>query len=60
MRVHYPDHDEDVQAGDVFYMPPGHVPTYQVGTRLIQFSPAEQMRATDESIQHNMRALQQA
>jgi hypothetical protein len=60
MAVHYPDHDEVARAGDVFYMPPGHVPTYEVGTRLIQFSPTEQLQATDEAIERNLRALQGA
>ena len=33
MTVRYADHQEVVGAGDVFYMPPGHVPTYEPGTR---------------------------
>jgi hypothetical protein len=57
MTVRYADHDEVVSAGDVFYMPPGHVPTYLPGTRVIQFSPAEEMRVVDETIQRNQRAL---
>jgi hypothetical protein len=37
--VRYADHTEAVDTGDVFSMAPGHVPEYQPGTRLIQFSP---------------------
>jgi hypothetical protein len=60
MIVRYADHEETARTGDVFYMAPGHVPTYQVGTRLIQFSPTDQLKATDEAIQRNMQALQGA
>lgn len=65
MTVRYTDRDaadreEVVGAGDVFYMPPGHVPTYEVGTRLIQFSPTDQMRIVDATIERNLRALQGA
>ena len=58
MTVGYADHEETAHLGDVFYMPPGHVPTYEVGTQLIQFSPTDQLKATDEAIQRNMQALQ--
>ena len=58
MTVRYADHEETVGTGDVFYMPPGHVPTYEIGTRLIQFSPTDQMKIVDETIERNLRALQ--
>jgi hypothetical protein len=58
MTVRYADHEEVVEAGDVFYMAPGHVPEYQVGSRLIQFSPTEEMKATTEAIMRNQQALQ--
>lgn len=57
MTVRYADHEEVVGAGDVFYMPPGHVPTYEPGTRLIQFSPSDELVAVDEAIQRNMSSL---
>jgi hypothetical protein len=58
MTVRYADHEETVSVGDVFYMPPGHVPSYQVGTRLIQFSPTAEAKAVDEAIARNLRGLQ--
>jgi hypothetical protein len=57
MTVRYADHEEVVDAGDVFYMVPGHVPVYEVGTRIILFSPSEQMKLVDEAIERNARAL---
>jgi hypothetical protein len=50
-------HVDTIKTGDVFYMPPGHVPTYEVGTRLTQFSPTDQLKATDAAIQRNMAEL---
>ncbi len=58
MVVRYADHEEVVGAGDVFYMPPNHVPVYQPGTRLIMFSPTEEMKPVDEAIMRNQRELQ--
>ena len=58
MSVNYPDHDETASTGDVFYMPPGHVPTFEVGTQLIMFSPTEELKATNEAIERNLQALQ--
>jgi hypothetical protein len=58
--VDYGDRKETVGAGDVFHMTPGHVPTYEIGTELIQFSPTEELKATDESIKKALEALQEA
>lgn len=58
MLVRYADHEETARTGDVFYMPPGHVPTYEVGTRIIQFSPTADLQATNEAIMRNLAALQ--
>ena len=55
--VRYADREETVNAGDVFHMTPGHVPTYEVGTHLVQFSPTDELKATDEAIQQAMQAL---
>lgn len=60
MTVRYPDHEETVDTGDVFYMAPGHVPVYDVGTRLIFFSPSGEMRKVNEVIEANARAFQGA
>jgi hypothetical protein len=55
--VDYGDRRETVNTGDAFHMTPGHVPTYEVGTELIQFSPTDELKATDESIQKALQAL---
>jgi quercetin dioxygenase-like cupin family protein len=58
MTVRYADHEEVVSAGDVFFMAPGHVPEYEPGTRLIQFSPTDEVRVVTETIMRNQQALQ--
>jgi len=60
MVVDYGDHQETVRTGDVFYMPPGHRPTYEVGTQLIQFSPTSDQKAVNDAIMRNLAALQGA
>ena len=42
---------EVIEPGDVYYMTPGHVPVFAAGTELVTFSPAAEMKATDEAIQ---------
>ncbi len=39
-------------------MPPNHVPVYQPGTRLILFSPTEEMKPVNEAIMRNQQELQ--
>ncbi len=43
ITVSYPDHDEVYQAGDAFYMTPGHVPAAEAGSEFIQFSPKQEL-----------------
>ena len=60
MTVRYADHEERVTSGSVFYMPPGHVPVYDEGTRLIFFSPSDEMRKVNDVIEANAQALRPA
>jgi uncharacterized cupin superfamily protein len=46
VTVSYADGDETYEAGDAFYMRPGHVPAAVAGTELVQFSPREQLAET--------------
>jgi mannose-6-phosphate isomerase-like protein (cupin superfamily) len=54
----FDDHEEVYEAGDAFYVPPGHAPKAEAGSEFVQFSPAEELRATEEAIARNMQALQ--
>ncbi|HEY2223168.1 hypothetical protein [Actinomycetospora sp.] len=57
LTVRYADHEETIEAGDAFYMPPGHVPAAQAGSRFVQFSPTEAYGITLAALQKNMQAM---
>src|SRR3954454_11120762 len=48
--VRYDDHEEVLEAGDAFYMPPGHAPEAEEVTELIQFSPTDQLAEVDAAL----------
>ena len=57
ITVSYPDHEEVYQAGDAFYMPPGHVPAAEAGSEFIQFSPTQQLADTIAVIKANAQRM---
>ena len=55
----FADHEEIVQTGDAYYLPPGHVPvSHEPGTQVVQFSPTHELHQTEEAIKRNMQAMQ--
>jgi hypothetical protein len=58
MTFRYADGEEVFEAGDAFYTPPGHVPVVEAGTELVQFSPSEELKKTEEAMAKNMQAMQ--
>jgi hypothetical protein len=50
MTVTYADREEVFDAGDAFYMPPGHTPRVIAGTEFVQFSPTAELAATEAAI----------
>jgi len=56
ITVRYGDHEEVIEAGEAFYLPPGHIPAAEEGTELLQFSPAEELRALEQAMARNMAA----
>jgi hypothetical protein len=57
----FPDRDEVFEAGDAFYTPPGHSPlAHEPGSEVVMFSPADEMRVTEEAIMKNFQAMQTA
>jgi hypothetical protein len=41
VQFRFPERVERYQAGDAYYVPPGHVPVHQAGSEIIEFSPTE-------------------
>jgi hypothetical protein len=57
----FADHEEVIEPGDAFYVPPGHVPAmHEAGTEFVLFSPAEELAETTAAIHRNMEAMQNA
>ena len=56
----FADHEEVTEAGDAFYAPPGHAPKADAGSEFVQFSPADELRATEAAITKNMQERQGA
>lgn len=52
--VRYEDREETIEAGDAFYMPPGHAPEAEEGTEIVQFSPAEELAAMVAALKGSM------
>ena len=56
MTVTYGDRTEVIEAGDAFYMTPGHTPAADAGTEFVMFSPADELAATDAAVMAGMQA----
>ncbi len=48
------------EAGDAFYMAPGHAPKADAGSEFVQFSPTEGLAATVAVMMKNMQAAEAA
>jgi hypothetical protein len=53
------DHDEVFEAGDAFYLPPGHIPVIEAGCEIVQFSPSEPAARVSATMEANMQAMMQ-
>jgi hypothetical protein len=60
IRYRFADHEEVHEAGDVFYLPPGHIPSFEAGTEFVQISPSEQLKAVSDAITRNLQAAEAA
>jgi hypothetical protein len=54
LTYRFADHEEVFEAGDAFYLPPGHIPLADAGSELVQFSPSEDLRAVEAAMTRNM------
>jgi uncharacterized RmlC-like cupin family protein len=50
-RIKYADHEETISAGDVYYLPPGHIPVVEEDTVLIEFSPLGEYEQTTAALE---------
>jgi len=56
ITVRYADREEVFEAGDAFYMSPGHTPAAEAGTEFIQFSPTDLLEQTEAAIAKAMQS----
>ena len=60
MIVRYADHEEVCEAGDAFYLPPGHAPEAEAGSEFIQISPSDQLQEVEAAVVKAMQQMQGA
>ncbi len=60
IRVRYRGREEIVNAGDAYYMAPGHVPIFEEDTEVVEFSPKGEYQMMLEVVARNVAALQAA
>ena len=48
------DGDTVIEAGEAYYVGPGHLPFLYAGTEVIEFSPTKQLKETLAAIEKNM------
>lgn len=54
----YVDGTEDViSAGEAYYARPGHTPLFFAGTRIVEFSPTDELGRTMEVVLRNLAAI---
>jgi mannose-6-phosphate isomerase-like protein (cupin superfamily) len=59
MRVRYADREEVFEAGDAYYIGPGHSPIMEAGTEIVEFSPKDEYRKTMEVAERYLAAMQE-
>lgn len=52
----FPDGEETYEAGDAYYVPPGHTPVHYSGTELVEFSPTAPLDEAIGIVMGNLRA----
>ncbi len=57
MRLTYRDYDEVINAGEVFYMQPGHIPITEEDCELVWFSPKGETKTVMEMLARNREVM---
>lgn len=56
----FPDRVETYQAGDAYYVPPGHTPVHHSGAEIVEFSPTAELGEAIGVVMKNLRASRAA
>jgi hypothetical protein len=52
----FSDREETYEAGDAYYVPPGHTPVHYAGAEIVEFSPTETLGETIPVVMRNLEA----
>jgi len=52
----FADREETYEAGDAYYVPPGHTPVHHAGAELVEFSPTDMLGETIPVVMQNLQA----
>lgn len=52
----FSDREETYEAGDAYYVPPGHTPVHYAGAEIVEFSPTEILGETIPVVMTNLEA----
>jgi glyoxylate utilization-related uncharacterized protein len=55
----FADREETYEAGDAYYVPPGHTPVVFNGSEVVSFSPASELAVTMDVFRGNIAANRQ-
>jgi hypothetical protein len=56
MTFRFADHEETYEAGEAYYVPPGHTPSHHAGAEIVEFSPTEELMGTIAVVMGNLDA----
>ena len=57
IRIKYNDHEEVINAGDLYYLAPGHIPVIEETVEVVEFSPKGEYQKTMAVVGRNMEAM---
>jgi hypothetical protein len=52
----FADHEETYEAGEAYYVPPGHTPVHHAGAEIVEFSPTDELTRTIAVVMENLHA----
>ena len=56
----FDDRRETFEAGDAYYVPPGHFPIHHAGAEIVEFSPTDVLGQTMHVVMQNLQAARGA
>lgn len=56
---HYSDSEDVINAGEAYYIRPGHTPELTAGTEVVEFSPTNELKKTLEVVTKNSQTAEQ-